>query len=152
MTQDNEKLKAFKSLIKLFSLDPVFKKEIKKILFRGNLAYFIDKYYATDEWDFLYVTIQGLMAHSLYSDVCFLITTKSEVKFIETLTALDTGESLKNKKECLAISKVPYIVGKRFGGYGSIVTVGSGLYPDWFLTYENNLGILRNFKEEEEYI
>lgn len=154
MTQDikTAKLQAFRNLIILFSHDEVFNNEIKNFIFRGDIAYFVDKYYDTDEWDYLNTAIQGLIKHSLYSDIFFLIASKSELKYIENLSEINSEESLQIKKEHMSISQLDYLISRQMDSYCSIISVGHDYYPDWFLNYEHNLKILTNFNKENDYI
>lgn len=154
MTQDieNAKLQAFRNLIVLFAHDEVFKNEIKDFTFRGDLAYFVDQYYDTNEWDYLYAAIQGLMKHSLYGDIGFLIASKSELKYFENVKERDSEELIKRKKDYMAISKVHAMISQQMGSYCSIGKVGDNYYPDWFLNYEHNLTILTCLNKEEDDI
>lgn len=139
MHKDNEKLIIFRELIKIFSENESLKEIQEDIILKGNLAYFIDRYIDTEEWNKLYVNIVNGVKADAINDICYMLYNKIQIKKLEELSEKTTISKMKVIKDMYVEMSSTFKLQYEEKRLKNFTVIGAKSYPDWYLVYEKFL-------------
>lgn len=134
--KDSEKLIVFRKLLQVFSQNEVLKKVEDDILLKGNLAYFIDGYIDSEEWNELFINIIEGVKSNAFNEICYMIYIKIQTKRLKELSEKNSASQMKIIKDLMIEMSKTFELQYKKGRLKNFVVVSTKSYPDWYIAYE----------------
>lgn len=135
------RLQAYLDLYEKMETLATYAKLKEDVLMRGNLAYFVDKFYETVHWDQMMETISAFINRKDVNELCWYITQRIFELYIRDKKARASEAEVRLMEDIHALRQVAY----QEREYNDLDVVDKDAFPEFFIAHERMTYLLDQY-------